>query len=707
LKKSLVLALVAVLVLSFASMAFAAFTDTTTHWANPYINKLVDAKVVTGTTATTFTPDAKVTRAEFAKLIVGAKGLALENPATATFSDVATSAWYFPYVEAAAKAKLIDGVGAGKFDPTALVTREQVAKMVVLAAGKTADATKAINFDDKASISDWAKGYVAVAADLKLITGYNNKFSPKANATRAEAAKLIYEEMLYEGKITAVTAEVPVGFMKVTDTPADNTAIELDGTEYTIDGTNFKIAGEYVSDAQVFIEGTLVKVTMNSDDEVLSMEANPKVVEGEVNGTGTIAGDRAITVNDKDIVWVDEADYDPTFTDSDVFTYGVLNPGDNVVVLLNSEGLGYAALAQDSVSTKGDLTSFGTTNKDEYYFVVDGKKYLSDEDTVGTSDVQFVIYKNDGTKATTAAALTTLMGDDVVAKVETDASGLATKVTAYAKEITGTLDATVWADTYRNDSKNYENFVKIAGIKIGQKGGAGTPPAIANEVFRALNGSAVVTLNGTAVDYEDIDTTLDAATTYSATAYVNGSGEVVKLVITDTVVYGQIKSFIETSSKVSKITIFGSDKEYTLATKYNQDTVPLTNKIKVGYVVKGSLNPDGELVLAEIRLPKAEGSSNIKFQQYSLVATSFKAGTDPDPAVDHTTTVTGGVYNIRIQNADSGAVTQVNAAKFILDGVKVKLNAVPIDVTIILVDDSNTGDNVYDYAVIKPITKTN
>ena len=80
----------------------------------------------------------------------------------------------------------------GKFDPTGLLTREQMAKILVLATNSVAD-TKDTTFADWDEISDWAKEYVGIGRENGLFKGnIENKFMPKSNLTRAEATQCAF-----------------------------------------------------------------------------------------------------------------------------------------------------------------------------------------------------------------------------------------------------------------------------------------------------------------------------------------------------------------------------------------------------------------------------------------------------------------------------------------------------------------------------------
>jgi len=82
----------------------ANFSDVPkTHQYYKYINKLADAGIVKGRSATQYAPDATLNRAELATLLVNLKKLPLET-SKQYFKDVPKGTWYYGYVNAAAKA---------------------------------------------------------------------------------------------------------------------------------------------------------------------------------------------------------------------------------------------------------------------------------------------------------------------------------------------------------------------------------------------------------------------------------------------------------------------------------------------------------------------------------------------------------------------------------------------------------------------------
>ncbi len=166
-------------------------------WARTEINGLAKAGIINGISDTQFAPNATVTRAEFAKMLMGAFGLSSASYTTSSFGDVATDAWYFQDVETAYNLGIINGVEDGVFAPDALITRQDMAVMVTRAAdtaGKTiAEVNAGIAFADAGLIGSYAQTSVDRLVKAGIINGVSDtSFAPLDNATRAQAAKILY-----------------------------------------------------------------------------------------------------------------------------------------------------------------------------------------------------------------------------------------------------------------------------------------------------------------------------------------------------------------------------------------------------------------------------------------------------------------------------------------------------------------------------------
>lgn len=168
-------------------------------WASTAINFLASIGVVNGRTATTFEPNAYVTRAEFTKLVLAAIGMTVPADAytTSSYTDVAADAWYLGYVEAASMLGIVTGYPEGDFRPDALVSRQEMAAIVYRAVAvrnaslPTVQAATA--WADADQIGDWAVESVTALNVAGVINGTSaTTFEPTAAATRAQAAQIIY-----------------------------------------------------------------------------------------------------------------------------------------------------------------------------------------------------------------------------------------------------------------------------------------------------------------------------------------------------------------------------------------------------------------------------------------------------------------------------------------------------------------------------------
>jgi hypothetical protein len=164
------------------------------HWAYEGIRELAAKHIVNGINDIEFAPEADVTRAEFAALLV--RALELKGTGNARFEDVAKGSWYEQAVSAAVVAGIINGVSPTSFKPNAAISREEMAVMLVRAyegrGGKAAAVQAAEAFADQAETAEWALDSVATARQLELLSGRGDGvFAPSAVMTRAEAVQAL------------------------------------------------------------------------------------------------------------------------------------------------------------------------------------------------------------------------------------------------------------------------------------------------------------------------------------------------------------------------------------------------------------------------------------------------------------------------------------------------------------------------------------
>jgi len=163
-------------------------------WAKNSIILLHSRGIVSTPENGLFRPEDNITREEFVKLLVLATGM-YDEKCNCSFSDVEAFAWYYPYIACAYENSIVTGRGDGSFGTGDYVTREDMAVFIYRAlqgsVGKS-DPQASELFSDNESISGYAYDAVYAMKNAGIISGVgNNKFAPKLNATRAEAAKMI------------------------------------------------------------------------------------------------------------------------------------------------------------------------------------------------------------------------------------------------------------------------------------------------------------------------------------------------------------------------------------------------------------------------------------------------------------------------------------------------------------------------------------
>ncbi|POZ54941.1 Trifunctional nucleotide phosphoesterase protein YfkN [Lysinibacillus sphaericus] len=162
-----------------------------------YVRDLYYRDLTQGTSATTYSPNANLTRAQAASFI--ARVLKLEAKGATTFSDITSlEAETQKEITALAEAGIVQGQN-GKFNPTAKVTRSQLALMFARAYNLQHDAKTGLtaDFSDISKYNKETQNAIALMQDLKIASGSNGKFMPSNNATRAHMAKMLSNYIPY------------------------------------------------------------------------------------------------------------------------------------------------------------------------------------------------------------------------------------------------------------------------------------------------------------------------------------------------------------------------------------------------------------------------------------------------------------------------------------------------------------------------------
>ena len=173
-----------------------AFTDVNNHWAKDNILFVVSRGLLSGTSATTFSPNTGMTRGMFVTALGRLAGVDPTDYQANMFTDVKEDAYYAPYVNWAAKTGVVSGTTDTAFAPDTNINREQMAvimKNYATKLGYTIPKTlEVVNFADSAGISSWAKEAVKSMQQAGILAGKtNNCFDPAGTATRAEVATVL------------------------------------------------------------------------------------------------------------------------------------------------------------------------------------------------------------------------------------------------------------------------------------------------------------------------------------------------------------------------------------------------------------------------------------------------------------------------------------------------------------------------------------
>jgi len=179
-----------------------SFTDiSNVPWATTAINYFASNGVVDGYNSTTFAPNDLVTREVFVKILLSASGL-YEEGHTSSFGDVNANEWYAGYVACAQAKGIVNGVSDAEFGIGTILTRQDMAVLVLRTAlmqGKKLTAIRGYkSFSDQNEISGYAEEAVKTLYCAGLLNGMGDgTFSPKLPLTRAQAVKVLYD--VYSG----------------------------------------------------------------------------------------------------------------------------------------------------------------------------------------------------------------------------------------------------------------------------------------------------------------------------------------------------------------------------------------------------------------------------------------------------------------------------------------------------------------------------
>lgn len=151
----------------------------------------VEQKITSGTSATTFSPDASCTRAQMVTFLWRAAGSPKVENGKNPFTDVKADAYYYDAVLWAVEKGVTSGTSATTFSPDATVTRGQTVTFLYRNAGSP-EVSGTMPFADVEADAYYAKA-VQWAVQQKITTGTSETtFSPMSDCTRGQIVTFLY-----------------------------------------------------------------------------------------------------------------------------------------------------------------------------------------------------------------------------------------------------------------------------------------------------------------------------------------------------------------------------------------------------------------------------------------------------------------------------------------------------------------------------------
>ena len=166
------------------------FTDIDGHWAEEFIREFGEKGYSNGYDDKTFKPNNSITRAEFVKFLN--KYFGLVEGSGKVFDDT-KGHWAEKEIDIAYTHGVVNGTSPTTFSPNAFITREEAAIMITnFMKVKDENFDKIAKYDDGNQVSSWAKSSVEAALENGYMYGYNETtIAPKNNVTRAETVVIL------------------------------------------------------------------------------------------------------------------------------------------------------------------------------------------------------------------------------------------------------------------------------------------------------------------------------------------------------------------------------------------------------------------------------------------------------------------------------------------------------------------------------------
>lgn len=273
--KKVLTCILCALLTAFLAVGTAAFSDIDDATTETAVATLESLGIVTGTSATKYSPDLTLTRAQICTMMIRTLGMETAVSSYTTqnlFNDVKNTMWHAGYVNLAYREGIINGYGNGKFGPDDEVTYGQFVTILLRLLGYTENDIGKL----------WPADYIVFAEDLGL--DENITLSANDKVDRGDAAILLYNTLTAKAKGANTEYYHSVGgcASKVTailldNRVADSTAGDLYACILTGSNAEMRYYSQKNALSDTFV-GALGSLLLNSSGKVIGFIAESEDV---------------------------------------------------------------------------------------------------------------------------------------------------------------------------------------------------------------------------------------------------------------------------------------------------------------------------------------------------------------------------------------------------------------------------------------------
>lgn len=258
-------------------------------WYESAVRYCLNNNYMNGESETKFNPNGTVSRAQMVQVLYNLEGQPGYTSGHTPFEDITPGSWYYNAVRWSEENGIADGTSASTFEPNAPVTREQVATFFANYAkfknnysGAQSDLSK---YSDQNKISAWAKENISWAVNYGLMSGTSETtLDPQGTCIRAQLAQFIKNYFKDDSGSEITPTPTPTPEPEDPDTkPVNGLAPEQKSTGGLVsEGKIEKTADDTIITFPVYNYGAGMQAYFDRDSvDLLPVPADGVVNEGE------------------------------------------------------------------------------------------------------------------------------------------------------------------------------------------------------------------------------------------------------------------------------------------------------------------------------------------------------------------------------------------------------------------------------------------